>query len=128
MSIQFEFADWYVNCSDIEQWLFRKCCQIVEVWFPQGFIIIKSLFQTKEDFTGSKGLDLAGLELVSYFLNQNQDQIIPLRPCLESDSPLIKDSFLLSITLLFLSFLFFLQWIIWSPQGFDKQSSIVCHR
>lgn len=30
---------------------------------------------------------MAGLELVSYFLNQNQDQIIPLRPCLESDSP-----------------------------------------
>lgn len=34
---------------------------------------MKSLFQMKEDFPGSEGLDLASLELVSYFLNQNQD-------------------------------------------------------
>ena len=47
----------------------------------------KISFPDQGRFHWIKGVRFGWLELVSYFLNQNQDRIIPLRPCLESDSP-----------------------------------------
>ena len=47
----------------------------------------KISFPDQGRFHWIKGVRFGWLELVSYFLNQNQDRIIPLRPCLDSDSP-----------------------------------------
>lgn len=73
-------------------------------------MITISLFQTKVDFPTSKQLDLAGLELFSYFLNQNQAQGIPLRPCLESYSP-CSQRFPFALYNLGFFLLFFFSWI-----------------